>query len=339
MPGPDHQKAQTTCLLVLTFIAAGAALYFVREAVIPLVLAMFFVILLKPLIDWQIRHLRLPSGVALATTLLLAGVLLFGFVGVTITSVSALTTRGDEYAERVSQLEDQLSGLLERFGIDGEDRLERVLESAPELAREVMGTALAGLVDVVSQAVLVLIFMGFLLTGMIAPATGLWESVSSGVQRYLNVKIGVSVLTALLVYCVLWLCNVPLAPLWALITFVLNFIPNIGSIIANLLPIPIILLDPDVKAPWVAVLLPIGMQFVVGNVVEPKLMGKSLDLHPVTVLVALIFWGILWGFVGMLLSVPLTMTLRILMEASPHTRPLAEAMAGRFPRRGPAPGA
>ncbi len=326
----SERRVQTTCLLVLTFIASGAALYFVRSVVVPFVLAGFFVILLKPFIDWQTRHLKLPAGLAFATTLLLGASVLTFTGGVIASSVADLADKQDEYIERLGELEDKVSASLQRMGFDTESKIEKVLDRLPQLGGTLLTRAINGLVGVASQGVLVLIFMGFLLAGMTSEPAGTWKRVHEGVTKYLHAKVAMSVLTAVLVYVILVLCNVPLALLWALFTFLLNFVPNIGSIVANLLPIPVILLSPEVQAPWIAILVPIAVQFVVGNVVEPKVMGKSVGLHPVTILMALIFWGLLWGFIGMLLSVPLTLTLRILLEQSEFTRPLADAMAGRL---------
>ena len=112
-------------------------------------------------------------------------------------------------------------------------------------------------------------------------------------------------------------------------TFLLNFIPNIGSAVAMLLPVPVVLLTGEISVTTkiVALGLPALVQFLVGNVLEPKWMGSSLDLNPIVILLALIFWGVLWGPVGMLLSVPITAVLKILLQRLPYTRPVADLLA------------
>jgi len=124
--------------------------------------------------------------------------------------------------------------------------------------------------------------------------------------------------------------GIPLALVFGLLSFVLNFIPNIGSAIACLLPLPIVLVSPGISstAAVLAIVLPAGVQFSVGNVIEPKLMGKSLDLHPVAVLGALIFWGMLWGMPGMLMAAPITSVAKIMFERWEITQPLAALLAG-----------
>lgn len=123
--------------------------------------------------------------------------------------------------------------------------------------------------------------------------------------------------------------------MFGLLTFLLNFIPTIGSIIATLLPLPIVLLQFDSPVKWLAVLLiPAAIQGVVGNFIEPKLFSDSLDLHPASILLALTFWGIIWGPVGMFLAVPILVVMKIAMARIPATRPFAELLAGRLPLLG-----
>jgi AI-2 transport protein TqsA len=122
------------------------------------------------------------------------------------------------------------------------------------------------------------------------------------------------------------------AIVFALLAFLLNFIPNIGPIIASLLPLPLIILSPELSvfSMVMVILLTTGVQFVSGNVVEPKIMGDSFELHPVAVLLTLMLWGMIWGIIGMILATPVTAAIKILLERFERTRPIAEVLAGRF---------
>ena len=165
-----------------------------------------------------------------------------------------------------------------------------------------------------------------------ASSTGIWSEIESRVERYIATKALLSGATGLLVGTVLAVLGVDLALVFGLFAFLLNFIPSVGSLIATLLPLPIVLMSPDVSV-LVAVLaigVPGGIQFTIGNVLEPKIMGDALDLHPVAILMALILWGMLWGVVGMLLATPITAMLKILFEQLEATRPAARVLAGRF---------
>jgi len=117
---------------------------------------------------------------------------------------------------------------------------------------------------------------------------------------------------------------------FAVFAFVLNFIPNVGSLLATLLPMPIVILTPETT--WVtwtlAFVLPLCVQVIVGNVLEPKIMGDTLGLHPIVILMALIFWGILWGIPGMLLAAPMTSVTKIILYRIEVTRPFARLMGG-----------
>jgi predicted PurR-regulated permease PerM len=156
------------------------------------------------------------------------------------------------------------------------------------------------------------------------------QKINDSVQHYLGLKTLVSFLTGALVTIVLTIAGVDFALLWGVLTFVLNFIPTIGSIVATLPPIAITLFQSGSigKTLFIAVLL-LAIQFAVGNVLEPKLMGRGLNLSPLVVLFSLIFWGWLWGIPGMLLSVPLTAAIRIAMEQIDATKTVAVLISSK----------
>jgi AI-2 transport protein TqsA len=122
---------------------------------------------------------------------------------------------------------------------------------------------------------------------------------------------------------------------FGLFAFLLNFIPSVGSLIATLLPLPVVLMNPEISPTIgvLAIVLPGLVQLAIGNVISPKVMGDSLELHPVTILLALMIWGTLWGLVGMLLATPITAVLKMLLERMELTRPLARLMAGHVEPR------
>jgi AI-2 transport protein TqsA len=184
---------------------------------------------------------------------------------------------------------------------------------------------------------LVIVFLIFLLVGGTAraqPSGGVLGQVEVRIKRYIVAKATVSAATGGLVGFVLAMLGVDLALVFGLFAFLLNFIPNIGSLVATLLPLPVVLLSPQSSLTTIilAIALPGVIQVIMGNFIEPKIMGGSLDLHPVTILLALIVWGMLWGIMGMLLATPLTAVMKMLFERMEHTAPLAELLAGRLDR-------
>ncbi len=151
--------------------------------------------------------------------------------------------------------------------------------------------------------------------------------INKSVQQYLGLKTAVSLFTGALVALSLTLLGAPFPFLWGVLAFVLNFIPNVGSVLAGIPPIMITLFDSGslLKTAFVAIAF-VTIQIVVGNVVEPKVMGKGLDLSPLVVILSLLFWGWLWGIPGMLLSVPLTAAVKIAMEQIEQTKAIAILM-------------
>ena len=154
------------------------------------------------------------------------------------------------------------------------------------------------------------------------------ERVNRAVQSYLGLKIVLSLLTGVLVGVILKLFGVPFAFLWGVLTFLLNFIPNIGSVVATLPPVAVALFQTGsaLNTLFVAMAL-MAVQMLVGNFVEPRLLGKGLNLSPLVVLLALLFWGWMWGIVGMLIAVPLTAAIKIACEQLDSTRPVAVLMS------------
>ena len=111
-----------------------------------------------------------------------------------------------------------------------------------------------------------------------------------------------------------------MAFVFALLTIMLNFIPTVGSLFAVALPIPILFLQYQLTWPfWVVISICMAVQFFIGNIVESKMLGDSMDLHPITVLICLIFWGLIWGIAGMFLAVPITAILKIVFSRIPST--------------------
>ncbi len=156
------------------------------------------------------------------------------------------------------------------------------------------------------------------------------ERINKAVQDYLGLKTLISLITGILVSATLYLFATPFALLWGVLAFFLNFIPNIGSLIAVVPPVAITLFHCGSLSRTLGVCgALVVIQMVVGNYVEPKVMGKGLNLSPITVLFALLFWGWMWGIPGMLLSVPLTAAMKIAFEQLESTRPVALLMAGK----------
>ncbi|MDG2468653.1 MAG: AI-2E family transporter, partial [Pirellulaceae bacterium] len=152
------------------------------------------------------------------------------------------------------------------------------------------------------------------------------------IRKYLLVKTVISALTGIAFGFALWLFGIPLAIVFGFLAFLLNFIPNIGPLISSCLPVPFLVLNSEMS-PVTAIscfLTISSIQFVSGNVIETRIMGKSFDVSPIVLLLALMFFGLVWGILGMFLATPIVSIIKIIFQKHESTRPFAELMAGRL---------
>ncbi len=332
-----EERIQTVCLLFLSAIGIGVALFFLKPVLIPFVLAIFFTYCLLPAIDLMRRHLRAPRYVAMIATFLL-GCILLALIGVLIAaSVGQMSTHAEVYQTQFMQLLDKFMAAipLERFGVQPADLTTSLLNNLENVVGRVVSGTISSIMSVISNGLLVLIFLLFLLIGRTAgeeTTRGILGEIEMRIKRFILTKVLVSVLTGILVGAVLAILGVPFAFVFGVLAFLFNFIPSIGSVIATLIPLPVILLNPELgmTAKILALAIPGIIQFSVGNFIEPKLMGRSLDLHPIVILMSLIFFGIIWGIIGMFLATPITAVIKIIFEKIEITKPVAEILAGRM---------
>ena len=150
------------------------------------------------------------------------------------------------------------------------------------------------------------------------------RGINKAISSYISVKTAVSVLTAVLSYTVMALIGLDFAVFWAFIIFLLNYIPSVGSLIATAFPALMCLLQFDTLTPFLIVLIGVGaIQLIVGNLIEPRLMGSSLNISSLVVILSLSLWGTLWGVPGMVLCVPMTVIMMIIFAQFDNTRPVA----------------
>lgn len=306
---------------------------------VPFVLAVTLTYVLRPPMAWMMSRLRAPRWLAVLAAIG-AGFLLLTVLGIVVSrSVKTLMGNADAYEAQLRTAVRQAAVWLDAQGIAvGGEAIERHLTDAP--VGSILMRLANTLVDLLSNTFLVLVFAVYLLQGGADAEAdpdehGLWDKIDDQIKRYVNLKIALSGGTGIAVWLILAALGVDLAMVFGVLAFALNFIPNVGSIIATLLPLPLVLVSPEISTTTaiLAIALPGAVQLVVGNVLEPKLAGDSLDLHPITVLLALILWGMLWGMTGMLLATPMTAVARLLLEQSELMHPVAELMAGRVAKQ------
>lgn len=308
--------------------------YWMRAVLIPFVLSFFLFQLLGPIVWFLCRKTRMPHPLSVTVTLLAAGLLFFYTSTIITDSIGDLLSSSDVYAARIESLLDRVWDHYPKY----ESRFKSITDAQINKFGESLGSFLAALTNSVvyllSQTTVVFLFLMFLLYGSKNQEefTGVLADIDLKVKNYIVVKTGLSVFMGVLVGLVLQSLGVSLAFVLGLLTVLLNFIPNVGSIVATFLPLPVILVDPSIStaAALMAFILPALIHFVIGNILEPKLLGDTLNLSPVVILLSLTVWTVLWGGVGALLAVPITSIIQILCDQLDFTRPISALLKGDF---------
>ncbi|MFP3943619.1 MAG: AI-2E family transporter [Alphaproteobacteria bacterium] len=324
-------------------IALAAAVWFLTyasELLIPLAIAVLIWTLINALSGAISRlgvgRLRPPQWLSMIVALLLVsgGLALVG----DIISDSAQQIV-DEAPAYEATLNKYLADIAEFSGIDlGADL--RGLISQLSLSEMVTGAA-AGLSSLVGNTAIILIYLLFLfleqgvfpmkLAALVKEETrqgemrAILHQISSLIQRYIRVKTILSLFTAAISYAVLIWFEVKFAGFWALLIFILNYIPTVGSTLGAVLPSLQVLVQFGDPAKFGLVLAILGLfpQFTIGNIIEPRFMGRSLNLSPFVIILSLAVWGFMWGVAGLFLAVPLTVILMIICSHFGPTRWLA----------------
>lgn len=337
----------TGSLLALAMYASAVALAWARPVMLPLTLGVLVAYLVNPLVDGVQVRLSAPRWAAILSAFVVISGATTALVLLLFASADGLSANSVHYTHRLTELGDSVLSLLDRIpaeflpeALRGDQLRAADILAAMDLqallgwAQNTAGGLMQLLSTLIVNGLLVTIFAVYLLAGRkpLEHRPGIWGEIDGHIQTYLTTKVAVSAATGTAVWLILTLLGLDLAFVFGLLAFLLNFIPSVGSMVATVLPLPIALMQFHSPGMVVlAVALPGTVQLFMGNVLEPRLMGENLDLHPITVLGTLIFWGLLWGPVGMLLSTPIAAVLKIVASRFETTQVLAEIMAGRLP--------
>ena len=321
---------------IITLVMVGFVLKAAQVVVLPLIIAWLLSYLFAPVVNFLARH-KVPTGVAvLAVLLILVG--FFYLIGMFVqTRVMGFIGQYDEYAAQLTHISTDLAS---RFNLP--EGYLKEFDWTGQLGKRLV-TLSGSFVSIVSTMGMILIFLVFMLLGKPYGRRKLYEafageravkiitvtdSITGQISRYLSIKVAISAVTAVLVYLVLVAMKVDFPLTWAVFTFLLNFIPTVGSVIATVPPVLVALVQfYDNFWPAVIVLiLLLLIQQTMGSFVEPKLMGDSLNLSPVVILLSLVFWGWLWGITGALLSVPIAAAIKIACENIEALKPISVLM-------------
>ena len=327
----ENNRVISGSLFILASIAVAFILNFSQPIMLPFVLALLLRILIDPIIDFQTVNLRIHRFIAVFVSICLIVLLFSIIVPFIVSSVTTFLESAEDYNQKVVIMIEEIILNLQEFQID--INRETIRNTILDLPITNWATIiLSNSANFISKFLLVIIITLFLLLG--TPPTNTsdeWNDIIRLVKRYIFTKFLTSAFTGLAAGIIYWMLGLELAFIFGTLTFILNFIPVIGSVIAVLLPLPIAFLQyNDPTFVLLIIILPTIIHQIIGNFVEPKIFGESFGLHPITIILSLIFWGMIWGFVGVLLAAPLTAIIRVTFERFNTTKQIARLLEGKI---------
>lgn len=327
----------------VVIIAAGVITILVtaKNFLIPLALGIvlwYFIVSLTN--AFNKIHKKFPYWLSLLLAIITVGLALYGFTRIIISNVNQIVEVGPVYQQRISEI---ILNTYNSFNATPSESVRDILNSLD--FGSFFGALANSLTNIVSKMGLIILYAIFLvaeyrtfddkLNKMFKSRSkfkGLVKTIrqiTADIGTYAKIKVLGSLGTGLLTYIILAAIGVDFAAFWALLTFILNFIPSIGSILAVVFPVLQTLVQFDTLQPFVLTLiLLLTAQLVVGNIIEPKFLGQTLNLSPFVIILSLTLWGLIWGVIGMILAVPIMVILNIILSKFEATEPIYIALSG-----------
>ncbi len=321
-------------IVAAAIVVVLAAIKSASVIVVPFLLALFLSIILSPLFLW-IRSKHVPTSLSLVIVLLLL-TLLFIALGLVIgSSVNEFSANLPAYE---TKLKNDFHALFDRLGTLGitlpKEQLSELFDT--DSVMNYIAKTLKSLGSILTNSFMIILTVVF----MLLEVSRFREKISSShsknfdslqhivdtIQRFVVLKSATSAATGIIVAVALTLLGVDYAVLWGILAFLLNFVPNIGSIIAAVPAVLMALVQFDIQTALIVAAIYLGVNITIGSILEPKIMGDGLGLSTLVVFLSLIFWGWLLGPVGMLLSIPLTIMVKIVLGSKQQTKWMASLL-------------
>ncbi|MCK9491850.1 MAG: AI-2E family transporter [Sulfurimonas sp.] len=303
------------------------------EIVVPFLLSLFIAIILSPSYNYFNKK-GLPNVLSLTLVMSLFVILLLLVAKLIGSSVQEFSSNISVYEQQLSSSFDKLFEIFMNMGFElPKSELLSIID--PKQIMQLSSGIVQGIGSMFTNGFVILLSVIFMLlesqhfTDKVAFASGNRgmkediQEIVGKIKRYMVLKAIISLFTAFVIYVALLIIGTDYAFLWAVLAFMLNFIPNIGSIIAAIPVVLLTLVQLGSLSAFMVSVLYIIVNVVIGSVIEPKVMGKGLGLSTLVVFLSLIFWGWLLGIVGMLLSIPLTMMAKIVFDSNKETKFIA----------------
>jgi AI-2 transport protein TqsA len=337
----------------LTIVAAlflvGFTFFIFKELqsiLLPFFIALIISFLFEPYYEW-LKKKKIPGAISLVIviiTILIIANITSVFV---FTSINAFTKEIPKYTEKSQNIVQTITLSLNNWGF-----FNQYLKDSFDLSKVVNGEAIAAfatnffssIVSLFGNFVLIMIYVIFLLSEFTSIRKRVLRAFSSersrkiadtmtdifkDVKKYIVGKTLINLSYGILVTVILWIFGVDFFIVWGFLAFMMAYIPTIGSMISTILPFTTALIqfDGHLTVPIVVLILMVVASNVIGNIIEPKILGDKLNLSPILLLLSLIFWGYLWGLIGMILSVPIMSMIKIILSKFESTRPLSILMS------------
>ncbi len=316
------------------FVILVAGIRVAAPMLVPFLLSIFIVIICAPLLFW-LQKKGVPDVLAILSILIGVIVLFVLLAALVGTSLNDFTRDLPEYQRRLTGETAGLITWLKAHGVEISSQTATDLIN-PAKVMQMTAQIFSGLSGALANGFLILLTVVFIMLeasglprklqlALDNPDTTLegFSRFTVSVNRYIGIKTIFSLVTGILIWLWLVILGVKHAILWGLLAFLLNYVPNIGSIIAAIPAVLLALVQLGVTAALLTAAGYATVNIVVGSIIEPRFMGRGLGLSTLVVFLSLVFWGWALGMVGMLLSVPLTMIFKIALESSAETRWIA----------------
>eukprot|EP01030_Chromulinospumella_sphaerica_P016924 gene16924-16743_t len=335
-PKPFFDGVSRNAVVILAVIASGAALWLLRGVLTQLALAVFLAVTIDGFSRVLEQRLpKFPKAAALPTAI---GLTILVLVGV----VWLIAVQGMGFADQLKGYGPRLEGLLastaHTLGIQNVPSLAELIsranpgQYADDIAKRTQ--------SILSDTFFVLIYLAFIIASrrgfrrkIVAmfphnaereEAVVIFQRIRNGVEQYLWVQTVTGLMIAAGSFVCMWAVGLDNALFWAFLIFLASYIPIIGGVIGVALPPLFALMQFPTIIPAIIIAVVLqSVQFIVGNVIQPKMQGDSLNIDPVVVLLSLAFWGLIWGMTGMFLSTPLTVMVMVILAQFDGTRWLA----------------
>ncbi|MGB5387724.1 MAG: AI-2E family transporter [Eudoraea sp.] len=316
------------------FMIVIAGLIYGASLITPILMALFISIICTQPITY-LKKKKVPQGLAVLIVFALLIAIFFGFGDLIGSSLSSFSENSGIYEQNLDKMGTSVINFFNDKGFNiSYDKIKGLME--PSKIMGFTAGALSELGGFMSNLLTILFLVLFLLLELddisvkvdailkdYSAKYSFFDVIAKSIRHYLSIKTLTSLLTGIVLWIILAIIGVDYAILWGLIAFLLNYIPTIGSFIAAFPAVLFALVQLGFGGALATLIAFVAVNMIIGSIVEPKLMGQGLGLSTTIVFLSLIFWGFVFGTVGMFLSVPLTMTMKIMCEQNPKTKWIA----------------